>query len=230
MPLISFVFSSWIINEYYKYIYIYIVYFVVTTVENLNLRVRRVRKFASTTAAKAGDTLSLSLSRQSSATRLRGYQGRSICRWKPVAEIAGACEIAESLARNFKHGVFWRGIDKYVQNVTCALWHDEKMNENVWEKIAEELQHVTGYCVQGMGVDEHLCMPTVWLVNHDTSWYTWSGNQTKVIVVCFCSVCALSDLNLIAFSSLCRRRFSHCVSHYLCRWALATAVASGSPV
>ena len=24
MPLISFVFSSWIINEYYKYIYIYI--------------------------------------------------------------------------------------------------------------------------------------------------------------------------------------------------------------
>ena len=30
------------------------------------------------------------------------------------------------------------------------------MKLNVWEKIAEELQHVTGCCVQGVGVDEHL--------------------------------------------------------------------------
>ena len=34
------------------------------------------------------------------------------------------------------------------------------------------------------------------MIHHDT----WSGNQTKVIVVCFCSVCARSDSNLIAFS------------------------------
>ena len=27
----------------------------------------------------------------------------------------------------------------------------EKMKLNVWEKIAEEVQHVTGCCVQGMG-------------------------------------------------------------------------------
>ena len=154
---------------------------------------------ATTTAAKAGDTLSLSLSRQSSATRLRGYQGRSICRWKPVAEIAGACEIAESLARNSKHGVFWRGIDKYVQNVTCALWHDAKglqKREDEWEclgKIAEELQHVTGCCVQGMGVDEHLHrLFDSWIMIHYTKEHGLETRQKSLLYVFVQLVCALS--------------------------------------
>ena len=95
---------------------------------------------------KAGDTPSLSLSRQSSATRLRGYQGRSLCRWKPVA---GACEIAESLGRNFKHGVFWRGIDKYLQNVSCALWHDAKglrKREDETECLGEDCRRTAAAC------------------------------------------------------------------------------------
>ena len=48
-----------------------------------------------------------------------------------------------------------------LYDMTLKDYKNEKMNENVWEKIAEELQHVTGCCVQGMGVDEHLYMPTV---------------------------------------------------------------------
>ena len=48
-----------------------------------------------------------------------------------------------------------------LYDITLKDYKNEKMNENVWEKIAEELQHVTGCCAQGMGVDEHLCMLTV---------------------------------------------------------------------
>ena len=34
------------------------------------------------------------------------------------------------------------------------------MKLNVLEKIQDELQHVTGCCVQGMGVDEHFSIYT----------------------------------------------------------------------
>ena len=48
-----------------------------------------------------------------------------------------------------------------LYDMTLKDYKNEKMKLNVWEKNAEELQHVTGCCVQGMGVDEHLHIPTV---------------------------------------------------------------------
>ena len=65
-----------------------------------------------------------------------------------------------------------------LYDMTLKDYKNEKMKLNVWEKIAEELQHFTGCCVQGVGVDKHLYIPTVLLVNHDN--YTKEhGLQTR---------------------------------------------------
>ena len=58
-------------------------------------------------------------------------------------------------------------------------------------------------------------------MNHDTLYQrTWSGNQTKVIVVCFCSVCALGRLKFDrVFVALSPAIFTLCVS-LLPAWSL----------
>ena len=137
--------------------------------------------------------------------------------------IALSCEIAESLARNFKHGAFEEAlINTYrmytvLYDMTLKDYKNEKMKLNVWEKIAEELQHVKGCCVQGMGVDEHLYMPTVWLVNHDTSWYmVWKPDKSHCCMFLF-SLCTLRfEFDCVFAAYLPLGRWSPC------RWALAT--------
>ena len=77
--------------------------------------------------------------------------------------IALSCEIAESLARNFKHGVFWRGIDKYVQN---ALWHDAKGLQK-WE---DEIECLGEDCRRTAACYGFLCSYSDCLTRQ--SWYT----------------------------------------------------------
>ena len=104
-----------------------------------------------------------------------------------------------------------------LYDMTLKDYKNEKMKLNVWEKIAEELQHVKGCCVQGMGVDEHLYMPTVWLVNHDTSWYmVWKPDKSHCCMFLF-SLCTLRfEFDCVFAAYLPLGRWSPC------RWALAT--------
>ena len=76
-----------------------------------------------------------------------------------------------------------------LYELTLIDYRNEKMKLNVWEKIAEELQHMLRVLVFKI----YRLFDSS---NHNTQkniihQKTWSGNQTKVIDVCFCSVCAL---------------------------------------
>ena len=106
-----------------------------------------------------------------------------------------------------------------LYDMTLKDYKNEKMNENVCQKIAEELQHVTDYCVQSMGVDEHLCMPTVWLVNHDTSWYiVWKPDKSHCCMFLF-SLCTLRLKFDRVFVALSPAIFTLCVSLHAA-WSL----------
>ena len=86
---------------------------------------------------------------------------KSLSRWPEILNMAS----------------FEEGIDKYVQNVSSALWHDAKglqKREDETECLGEDCRR-TAACYRFLCSRYTDCLTC----------QSWSGNQTNVIDVCF---------------------------------------------
>ena len=145
---------------------------------------------------------------------------KSLSRWPEILNMAS---FEEALINMYR-------MCPVLYDMTLKDYKKRRWNWMFWRRLkmnCSMLRVVVFKVWELMNISVYI--PTVWLVNHDTLCQrTWSGNQTNVIVVCFCSVCALERLKFDrVFVALSPAIFTLIVS-LLAAWSLIAVSLSSS--